>query len=135
MKKVTTLIISLVLVLALFVSCAPSSSDSNSDVDSTKAPEQTKQPKETTTEQPKEEPTKLTMMVQNHSAWPLKEDWLIWDLHNTNANVELEVSGYQGNWWDAIPLIVASGDMPDLMWMVNQDATKYGEQGAIVNLL
>jgi putative aldouronate transport system substrate-binding protein len=136
MKKVTTLIISLVLVLALLVSCAPGSSDTDSQADATKAPEKTEQPKDTApTEKPKEEPTKLTMMVQNHPAWPLKEDWLIWDIHNENANVILEVSGYQGNWWDAIPLIVASGDMPDLMWMVNQDAIKYGEQGAVENLL
>ncbi len=75
-------------------------------------------------------------MVQSHAAWPLNEDWLIYDLMEEYANVELDVSGYQGNWWEAIPLIIASGDLPDLMWMSGPDIIhENGGNGALVNLL
>ncbi|WP_168120017.1 extracellular solute-binding protein [Paenibacillus sp. HB172176] len=81
-------------------------------------------------------PVKLTMMVQNHPAMPLNPDWPIYDWLGENANVELEVSGFQGNWWEAIPLVIASGDMPDMMWMSGPDiVNKSGEDGALVNLL
>ncbi|CAK4863933.1 unnamed protein product [Aphanomyces euteiches] len=84
----------------------------------------------------KSDPVPLTMMVQNHPARPLKSDWLVWQQHDENANVKLTVSGYQGDWWDAIPIVVASGDMPDLMWMSGNDMVhRYGADGAIVNLM
>lgn len=77
----------------------------------------------------------LRITVQSHPAAPIRNDWVVWRAHEKNANVDLEVSGYQGNWWETIPLIIASGDMPDLMWMVRDDANKFGDQGALVNLL
>ncbi|MFS0726450.1 extracellular solute-binding protein [Paenibacillus sp. 1P07SE] len=81
-------------------------------------------------------PAELSMMVQSHAAWPLQEDWLVYELLEDYANVELEVSGYQGNWWEAIPLIIASGDMPDLMWMSGPDIIhENGGNGALVDLL
>lgn len=83
-----------------------------------------------------EPPTKLTMMVQSHPAWPTNKDWLVYRELGALANVSLDVEGYQGNWWEAIPLVVASGDMPDLMWMSGPDIIhQYGSQGALVNLL
>lgn len=117
----------MILVLSMFTSCTSGSDNGKSTSKDT--PEETKEPVA------EKEPVTLTMMVQSHPSWPLKEDWLVWKLHDKNANVKLEVSGYQGNWWEAIPLIVASGDMPDLMWMVKDDAIKYGEQGAVEDLL
>lgn len=81
-------------------------------------------------------PAKLSMIVQSHAAWPLKPDWLVYEMLEEYANVELEVSGYQGNWWEAIPLIIASGDLPDMMWMSGPDIIhENGENGALVNLL
>lgn len=81
-------------------------------------------------------PEKLSMMVQSHAAWPLKEDWLVYELLEEYANVDLEVSGYQGNWWEAIPLIIASGDLPDMMWMSGPDIIhENGGNGALVDLL
>jgi putative aldouronate transport system substrate-binding protein len=82
-----------------------------------------------------QEPVTLTAMVQNHPAFPFREDWMIWDVYKHYRNVTLDVSAYQGNWWETIPLVIASGDLPDLMWMSGTDNFhKYGNEGALIDL-
>jgi putative aldouronate transport system substrate-binding protein len=81
------------------------------------------------------EPVTLTAMVQSHPAFPFKEDWMIWDVYKEHLNVTLDVSAYQGNWWETIPLVIASGDLPDLMWMSGTgNFHKYGNDGALIDL-
>ncbi len=129
MKKVVVVMFAAIFALALIAGCTKSNSGTDQP---SQSPAGSAKPSETK----KSSPASLTMMVQNHPAWPLKNDWLVWKQHETNANVKLTVSGYQGNWWDAIPLVVASGDMPDLMWMAgNEMIHRYGAEGAIVNYL
>src|SRR5690606_16388469 len=80
-------------------------------------------------------PVTLSAMVQSHPSYPFRDDWMIWDVYKQLRNVTLDVSGYQGNWWETIPLIIGSGDMPDLMWMSGRDNFhKYGSEGALVDL-
>jgi putative aldouronate transport system substrate-binding protein len=80
-------------------------------------------------------PVTLSAMVQSHPSYPFREDWMIWDVYKQLRNVTLDVSAYQGNWWETIPLIIGSGDMPDLMWMSGRDNFhKYGGEGALVDL-
>lgn len=127
MKRVAACLVVVMMLAAVLAACSKSNSESSGSPTSSGS----SQPGEN-----RPEPVPLTMMVQNHPAWPLKEDWLVWKQHEKNANVKLSVSGYQGDWWDAIPLVVASGDMPDLMWMAGNDMIhRYGADGAIVNLL
>lgn len=144
MKKYAALLLSVILLMSMFAACStPSPAVSGKETQAATAPADTQTVSASaanTTPTPAEPKTAapaatLTMMVQNHPDAPFKDDWLIWKLHETNANVKLKVSAYQGNWWDSIPLVIASGDLPDLMWMVSSDANKYGGQGALVNLL
>ncbi|WP_168121485.1 extracellular solute-binding protein [Paenibacillus sp. HB172176] len=136
MFRKMAMMISLVLVLVSIAAC---SSGNNGNGNVSNEPGNTASTDKPITKgpsEPAEPPTKLSMIVQNHPAYPLQKDWLVYQELGKNANVELDVSGYQGNWWEAIPLVVASGDMPDLMWMSGPDIIhQFGSEGALVNLL
>ena len=119
MKKLS-FILSLLMVAAAFSACGSAettSKDTSGESD---------KPKESVT---------LTMMVQSNKAFPLNNDWVIWDAHEENTGIKLDVSAYQGDWWDAIPKIIASKDLPDIMWITTDDSRKYGEDGAFINYL
>jgi len=132
MKRILSLLVYGLLVFLMLTACTKSGTGETSAENQTVSGGTEKKEQ---TESVKKDPVKLTMMVQNHPAFPLKEEWLIWKLHEENANVDLKVSTYQGNWWEAIPLVVASGDMPDLMWMPSGSSITYGGQGALVDFL
>lgn len=139
-KKGLSAIIILSLVVTLLAACTKDKPSSNA-TDSGQSPasstqvDSTATPKATAMPETKELVT-LTEMVQNHPAQPFKENWLVWDIYRKYAGVNLKVTPYQGDWWDAIPLVIASGDMPDIMWFAGIEfANKYGDQGALVNLL
>jgi putative aldouronate transport system substrate-binding protein len=122
MRKQLFKVFIFILLLSLVAACT---SNNNNNPDKSPAAGETKAP-----------PAKLSMVVQSHAAWPLKQDWLVYEMLEKYANVDLDVSGYQGNWWEAIPLIIASGDLPDMMWMSGPDIIhENGESGALVNLL
>jgi putative aldouronate transport system substrate-binding protein len=139
MKRVMSFVILVMLILTLIPACTSTdekngTTTSEPKTTTTTSTASTASTAPTTTQTGKTaEPVTLTMMVQNHASNPFKEDWLIWKLHEINANVKLKVSGYVGNWWDAIPLIIASRDLPDLMWMVSTDSIKYGQEGALLD--
>jgi putative aldouronate transport system substrate-binding protein len=142
MRKNVSLLIVFILVLSMIAACS-SGNNTPDNVNNPGANESTKnnskgneKPDSSVKEEPKGPPAKLSMMVQSAGSWPLNENWLIYDLLEEYANVELEVKGYQGNWWESIPLIIASGDMPDIMWMSGPGIIhKQGGDGALVNLL
>ena len=78
----------------------------------------------------------FTMLTESHPSWPYNKDWLIWDLIEEKTGVTFDVQLPSGKLEDTINLIVASGNMPDLMFMLSrQQANKYGQQGALVNIL
>ncbi len=128
MKRIMSLVILATLFFSLLPACSPIGS-----VNVTTAESKTAQT--TTKTEEAAEPVTLTMMVQNHASNPFSEDWLIWKLHEKNANVKLKVSSYVGDWWDAIPLVIASRVLPDLMWMISTDAIKFGQEGALLDYL
>lgn len=136
MKKV--LIAGTVILLMLMAACGGGSgsggkTDNQTGQTETNGQGGAQQPNE---QAPKKDPVTLTAMVQNHGAFPFNENWMIWDVYEQKANVKLDVSAYQGNWWETIPLIVTSGDMPDLMWMSGSgNFNKYGGDGALVDLM
>ncbi|OUS77781.1 hypothetical protein B1748_03080 [Paenibacillus sp. MY03] len=131
MRRRWSTAITMVLMLALTAACSNGANNEPPKNEASNAPTAA------ATEAPGDKPpTKLTMMVQSHASWPINKDWLVYRELGKLANVQLDVSGYQGDWWEAIPLVIASGDMPDLMWMSGPDIIhKHGGEGALVNLL
>src|SRR5690606_8516177 len=123
------------IMMAAFIS-ACSSDEEPKGTDSQPPPQTSDPTPSSNNDPPAEPPTKLTMITHSHPAWPVKEDWLVIELLEEHANVELEVSGYQGNWWDAIPLVISSGNMPDLMWMSgSENFHRHGQYGALIDLM
>lgn len=134
MIRKLSMVIVLSLVVGLIAACSSNNNEKASPSPSPSASASSAAPSESAPAN--EPPTKLSMMVQSHASWPTNKDWLVYRELGTLANVTLDVEGYQGNWWEAIPLVVASGDMPDLMWMSGPDIIhQYGGEGALVNLL
>ncbi|QJD86892.1 extracellular solute-binding protein [Cohnella herbarum] len=136
MKRRSWTTIALILAMALIAACSSGNNKETSGSPKASAAASTAKASESAGEASEQPPTKLTMMVQSHPSWPVNKDWLVYRELGALANVQLDVSGYQGDWWEAIPLVIASGDLPDLMWMSGPDIIhQYGSEGALVNLL
>lgn len=142
MRKNLLMVIVIILTLTMMAACSSNGGNNteNTPNDTTENnnsnnPDNTSNNDDTNVEVDPGPPAELSMMVQAKGAWPIKENWLVIEELEKHLNVELDISGYQGNWWDAIPLIIASGDLPDLMWMSGTGILhKSGQDGALVNL-
>ncbi|WP_127583314.1 extracellular solute-binding protein [Paenibacillus koleovorans] len=125
MKKKISMVLAATMLTGMLAACTKTPTIEPTPSGSTTAPQATSS-----------QPVTLSMMVQNHAAQPLQESWPIWQVFEKNANTKLKVSGYQGNWWESIPLIIASNEMPDIMWMSGYSfVQKFGGGGALVNYL
>ncbi|MBO9597542.1 MAG: extracellular solute-binding protein, partial [Cohnella sp.] len=131
MKKSGTALTAVAVAATLITACSSGGSGGSAAVSPIASPGASASP----TAAAVKAPVTLTAKVQNHPSTPFKEDWLVWSVYEKKANVKIQASGYQGNWWETIPLVIASRDMPDLMWMSGTDMIhKYGDEGALVNL-
>ncbi|CAG7645790.1 hypothetical protein PAESOLCIP111_05023 [Paenibacillus solanacearum] len=78
----------------------------------------------------------FTMLTESHPSWPYNKDWLIWKLIEEKTGVTLNMQVPSGKLADTVNLNVASGNMPDIMFMLDRgQANKFGQQGALVNIL
>ncbi|GIP38686.1 sugar ABC transporter permease [Paenibacillus sp. J31TS4] len=83
-------------------------------------------------------PTKQTFTALNYSnpSWPYNKDNIVWKLIEEKTGVSLNVQVPSGKLEDALSVTIASGNLPDLMLTMNKQlADKYGQQGALVNIL
>lgn len=81
-------------------------------------------------------PATLRMATSNHPIWPYNKNWSIYKNVEEKTKIHLDVQTPPGNDYEAaLNLIVASGDMPDFMFVPNITiANKYGQQGAFVDI-
>lgn len=79
----------------------------------------------------------FTFLNYSNPSWPYDKSWPVWDLIKEKTGVTLDIQLPSGSLLeDAISLAVASGEMPDLMWIQTKSAAdKFGQQGALANLL
>lgn len=74
--------------------------------------------------------------MNEHASWPTNQDWLVWDLMEEGGGMELNVTIASDPYAESLNLVIASGDLPDLIHIPNYaTGNRYGEQGALVNLL
>ncbi|MEC0241053.1 extracellular solute-binding protein [Paenibacillus dokdonensis] len=84
---------------------------------------------------PKSEVT-LTALLDNNATFPYSKDWPIWSWIKDQTGVSLNVETPSGKLSDTLNLVMASGNLPDLMYMSGRrDSNKYGDQGALENIL
>lgn len=78
----------------------------------------------------------FSMLTESHPSTPYSKDWLVWKLLEQKTGATFQVQIPSGKLEDTINLSIASGDMPELMFMYGRtQANKYGQQGALVNIL
>lgn len=78
----------------------------------------------------------LTALLDSNATFPYSKDWPIWKWIKDKTGVTLEVQTPSGKLEDTLNLVVASKEMPDLMYMPSRtESNKFGDQGALVNLL
>lgn len=76
----------------------------------------------------------LTRMLDSNPTWPFREDWLVWRLFEARTGVRLVTKSAPSAYRDTLNMTIASGDLPDLIYMDNMSANRFGQQGALVNL-
>ncbi|MDF2717516.1 MAG: extracellular solute-binding protein, partial [Paenibacillus sp.] len=81
--------------------------------------------------------TILAMLVGSQSNWTYAKDKPIWKAIQEKTNVEINGQVPPGdNYTEALNLTIATGNMPDLMFMGSfVTANKYGQQGALANIM
>ncbi len=121
MKKTIAILLSFILMFTL----AACGGDSNGDGNT---PQGT--PKST-------EKKTLTMLVGAQANWSYAKDKPIWKAISENTNYIIDGQVPPGdNYKEAVNLTIASGNMPDMLYMSDfPTANKYGQQGALVNIL
>ncbi|NOU90985.1 extracellular solute-binding protein [Paenibacillus sp. LMG 31460] len=78
----------------------------------------------------------FTMLTDSHPSYPYNKDWPVWKMIEEKTGATFNVQTPSGKLEDTINLSIASGDMPDLMFMYGRTQTnKFGQQGALVNIL
>ncbi|MBP1988549.1 extracellular solute-binding protein [Paenibacillus eucommiae] len=82
-------------------------------------------------------PVTLSMLVNAQANWSYSKDKPIWKAITEKTNVTINGQMPPGdNYNEALNLTIASGEMPDLMYMFDfAVANRYGQQGALVNIL
>ncbi|MFU1793815.1 extracellular solute-binding protein [Paenibacillus azoreducens] len=85
---------------------------------------------------PQSEGVTLTALLDNNATFPYSKDWPIWKWIKEKTGVTLNVQTPSGKLSDTLNLVMASGNLPDLMYMSSRrDSNKYGDQGALENIL
>jgi len=125
-KKIIAMLLSLTMVLLMLAACSNSSKKTASS-----AAPNTSADGATLTQQT------FTYLDDSHPSFPYNKDWPIWNWIKEKTGVTLDVQVPSGKLPDALNLAVASGNkMPNLMYNTDKNlADKFGQQGAVVNIL
>jgi len=82
------------------------------------------------------QPVTLKLMTISHPTWPYNSEWWIYKALEKATNVHLDVIPVpQSNYVEKLHLTMASGDIPDLVFINDNDVrNKYGAAGAFANI-
>lgn len=133
MKKKLWMVVAVTLLAGLLAGCAGGNGQ-NAD----KQPASTKRPGATDKAEETSAPKSNTfsMLINSHPSYPYNKDWMVWKTLEEKTGAKFEIQTPSGELADTINLAVASGEMPDLMFMYGKaSANKFGQQGALVNIL
>ncbi len=81
------------------------------------------------------EPTTLSLFIPENASWPFRDDWYILDLIKRKTNISFDVNVAATNYAEKMSLVIASRDLPDILWSNAKDSIRYGQEGAFVNIL
>ncbi|WP_069201822.1 extracellular solute-binding protein [Bacillus niameyensis] len=132
MKKLIFNLFMTMLVLTVIVGCSNGTSSPNNSTpdDTTSSNSKGKEQAETNGDRPT-----IVFYTNEHPSWPTNKEWLVWDLMEEGGNINLDIKIAPDPWAESLNLTIASGDLPDLLRMTYQLGNKYGQDGALINLL
>ena len=126
MKRLIALVLAVMMVLLLLSGCAAKSADKSGESAVTTTTGTTAAP---------EVPKTVTMMVASGPSWPFQEDWYILKKIKEKTGITLNVNAITDpKYVDKVTITLASGDVPDILFLDLASANKFGQQGALVNI-
>ena len=143
MKKVLSIILMAAFVLTLLASCG-SGSGNGSTVTTAATTAQTQAAAQTiaastesvpTSGKLFDQPVKLSMMVASNTTYPTNPEDFVFKAIAEETNVQIDWTIVPDpDYLDKANMVIASGDLPDIMDGNNINANKYGQSGAYINL-
>ncbi|WP_066190965.1 MULTISPECIES: extracellular solute-binding protein [Gracilibacillus] len=118
MKKMMSRFTMIVFVLIIVAACSNESSESSSSDGNSSEERQT-----------------IEFYTNEHPSWPTDADWMVFDLMEEGGNMDIDLTIAADPYDESLNLVVASGDLPDLIRTTSSTANSYGEDGALVDLL
>ncbi|WP_135550158.1 type 2 periplasmic-binding domain-containing protein [Paenibacillus cymbidii] len=133
MKRWTGMLFILILSLAVTVAC--SSGGTKSSDQPAPASDKKTNPPATSAKPTQKDWGSVTAIYKSHPSAPFKDNWLIWDIYREKAGVQIKPSAYPGQFWEAWELTLASGNLPDMMYVEpSRRANKAGQDGFLLDL-
>lgn len=78
------------------------------------------------------DPATIRLFTENQAGWPVKQDWPVWSWVKEKTNITIKPEPATGP--ESMALTIASGDMPDVYSLYPFDVSKYGAQGAFIDM-
>ncbi len=80
------------------------------------------------------EPVTLSLLLTENQSWPYRKDWYIVDLIKRKTNISFDVQLIATDYNNKLAIVVASGDIPDIVWLWPNNSLQHGQQGAFINV-
>ena len=137
MKKVTrntcAIIIMVIMILALAGGCDNNTAADKTDTAATAQKTEEKSGSEDAAVS--EEPITIRFMTQDHSNYPMNADAPVFQelMKRTNINIVFETTP-SANYVDKRNIVIATGELPDMMFITGNDAITNGQKGTFAAL-
>lgn len=78
--------------------------------------------------------TELSLLAGSNASWPYNKNWWIWKALKDATGVSLNVAAVDdANWDEKLNITMASGELPDMIYMYDTNAKSFGKQGALLD--
>lgn len=138
MTKRITMVIIFVLIMSLLAACSKENEPQTNSNNGNDKNQSQNEPQGQTASKPAywvEEGAEVSVFVYPSAELQYPEDWPMYNWIKEASNITVKPIIPAGEYADALSLTMASGDIPDVMYLRHyNDANKYGTQGAFINL-
>ena len=131
MKRSISLILALLMILGLAACSKTSGSENTGTSENSTTVTAGSQNNTTAAEQSKlfDKPVTISMITYSNASWPFKDDWFILKAIKEATNVTMNIKAYGDEAKDKIQLAIASGDLPDVIYMDTVSANNFAMDG------
>lgn len=138
MKKFLVVFVCVAFVLSMFSACsnAQKGNDAETSAGITSAAGTTPQDGAKEAGKLFSEPVKFSLFVSSNPSWPYQENWPVFKMISDKTNATFEVIPVaDADYNTKVGVTIASGELPDLMYLSSDISKRYGAEGAFINVL